>query len=318
MKKIIYIILFALTLTANAQEFKLTPYSQYLTENPFVISPAYAGVEEVHKLRLSGVAQWLGMKNAPAAQTLSYDTRFAESSGAGIILYNDKNGNTKQLGVQLTYAHHLILNRFNEQYLSFGISYKYNSFKIDTDNFDDGSGTGHNDPSVGAGISTSNHNFEVGALYRYERYYASFNISNILKKNTDEFYIEEPSKLRNYYIHTGYTFLSDNEEYEYEPSVYFKLFEGDGRSITDLNFKARKMTDDGYYWAGINARFINDQSFKPVSLAPLVGLNKQDFYVAYGFQWNINESSVFNNNGTHMITLGYNFQASSNNAGWFN
>jgi len=317
MRKLIYILLFAITLTANAQEFKLTPYSQYLTENPFVISPAYAGIEEVHKLRLSGVAQWLGIKG-PSEQTLSYDTRFAENSGAGIILYNDKNGNTKQMGVQLTYAHHLTLNRFNEQYLSLGISYKFNHFKISTEDFDDGSGTGPNDPNVGAGISTANHNFEFGALYRYERFYASFNINNILKKSEDDFYLEEPTKLRNYYMYTGYVFESNNGEYEYEPSAYFKLFESDGRSITDFNFKARKLTDDGYMWAGISGRFINDQSFKPASIAPLLGLNKQDFYVAYGFQWNINEASVLNHNGTHMITLGYNFQASSSNANWFN
>ena len=317
MKKLVYIIVFAFTIMANSQEFKLTPYSQYLTENPFVISPAYAGIEEVHKLRFGGVAQWLGLKNAPSEQTLSYDTRFAENSGAGIILYNDKNGATKQMGVQLTYAHHLTLNRFNEQYLSFGISYKFNNFKIDTDKFDDGSGDGPNDPNIGSGISTSNHNFEFGALYRYDRYYISFNVSNILKKNKDDFYLEEPTKLRNYYVYTGYVFESKNGDYEYEPSVYFKLFESDGRSITDFNFKARRLTDDGYYWAGLSGRFINDQSFNPASIAPLIGLNKKDFYVAYGFQWNINEASVFNNSGTHMLTLGYNFQASGNNANWF-
>jgi type IX secretion system PorP/SprF family membrane protein len=307
MKKIIVIIIFAYSTMLNSQELKLTPYSQYLVENPFVISPAYAGIDNVHKLRLSGVAQWLGLKNAPNTQTLSYDTRFSERSGAGIIMYNDKNGNTKQIGVQLSYAHHLIINESNEQYISFGLSYKFNHFKIDVANFDDGSGNGFVDPNIGASKSTSNHNFEFGVLYRIERYFVSFNASNILNKNLKIFDISEPQKLRNYYLYTGYTFESESREYEYEPSLYFKYFESDKRSITDFNFKVRKYIDEGYVWAGINSRFINDAGFEPVSISPLIGINKKDFYVGYGFLLNINDASIFNSNGTHLITLGYNF-----------
>jgi len=315
MKKFIYIALIAFTVGVNSQELKLSPYSQYLVENPFVISPAYAGIEDVHKLRLSGVAQWLGLKNAPSTQTLSYDTRFSEKSGAGIILYNDKNGNTKQMGAQLTYAHHLTINDGNDQYVSFGISYKFNTLKIDTDNFDNGSGP--IDPNIGASQSTSNHNFEVGVLYRIERYFVGFNASNIIGKKEDDFDFSEPLRLRNYYLYTGYTFESKNGEYEYEPSIYLKYFESDKRSATDINIKARKLTDDGYMWAGLSGRFINDQSFEPVSISPLIGLAKKDFYVGYGFQLNINEAKVFNNSGTHLLTLGYNFPTDRNNASWF-
>lgn len=292
---------------ARAQEFNLTPYSQYLVENPFVISPAYAGVGDIDRLRLSGVAQWLGLKNAPNTQTLSYDTRIDEKSGAGIILYNDKNGNTKQIGAQLSYAYHLTLDEGNDQYLSMGLSYKFNHFKIETGNFDDGSGGGFDDPNVGASQGTSNHNFEVGMLYRIERFFVSFNASNILNKSLKIFDESEPIKLRNYYLYAGYVFESGNREIEYEPSLYFKYFEGDNRSITDLNFKARKYLDDGYVWVGLNGRFINDRSFEPASLSPLLGLKKKDFYVGYGFQWNINDASAFNNAGTHLITLGYDF-----------
>lgn len=317
MKKYIYIAIFALTFVANSQELKLSPFSQYLVENPFVISPAYAGVDDVHKLRLSGVTQWLGLKNAPSTQTLSYDTRFSERSGAGIIMYNDKNGNTKQIGVQLSYAHHLTINDSNDQYISLGISYKFNHLKIDTDDFDNG--TGPIDPNIGSGKSISNHNFEFGALYRIESFFVSINASNILNKNLKDFDdVLEPNKIRNYYLYTGYTFDSDNEEYQYEPSIYFKYFEADGRSVTDLNFKARKLIDEGYVWAGINTRFINDQSFEPLSISPLIGLNKKDFYVGYGFQLNINEASAFNSSGTHLITLGYNFATDRNGASWFN
>jgi len=320
MKKVIYIILFVFALTVNAQEFKLSPYTQYLTENPFAISPTFAGIDEdYNRLRLSGVSQWLGLKNAPSTQNLSYDVRFAEKSGGGILLYNDKNGNTKQIGGQLSYAHHLILDEPTEQYLSLGISYKFNHFKIDTENFTNGNDDPIDDPAVGASPSTTNHNFEFGALYRYEKYFFSINASNILNKNVKIFDRTEPIKLRNYYVYTGYTFISGSEEYEYEPSIYFKYFEGDGRSVTDINFKARKYDNNNeadYYWAGINVRFINDQSFEPLSFAPLLGIKKSEFYFGYSFQWNINDASQLNNSGTHLITLGFDLEKDRSGTSW--
>ena len=69
--------------------------------------------------------------------------------------------------------------------MSFGISYKFNHFKIETANFDDGSGEGFVDPEIGAAKSTTNHNFEVGALYRYMDFFFSVNASNILNKKVE-------------------------------------------------------------------------------------------------------------------------------------
>ena len=316
MKKLIYIAVFAFTVMGNAQELKLSPYSMYLVENTFVVSPAYAGIDDVHKLRLSGVMQWVGIDNAPMTQQLSYDTRISETAGVGVILYNDRNGATKQMGAQLSYAYHLTLSQASEEYLSFGLSYKFNHFKIETGDFDDGTGTGHSDPGVGASQSTANHNFEVGALYRVNKYFVGVNATNLLNKSTKIFDNAEPMKLRNYYVYTGYTFLSDSGDYEYEPSLFFKYFEGDGRSVSDINFKARKVTDDGYYWAGINSRFLNDQGFKPLSISPLVGMKKDKFYVGAGYQFNINESVALGSYGTPLLVLGYDFDIGRYNTSW--
>ena len=317
MKKVIYIFIFACTFIVNAQEFKLSPFTQYLTENPYSISPTFAGINaDYDRIRLNGVSQWLGLKNAPNTQNLSYDLRFAEKSGAGILIYNDKNGATSQIGAQLSYAHHLILNDANEQYLSLGISYKFNQFKIETANFTNGNDDPVDDPGVGAARSSTNHNFEFGALYRYMDFFFSINATNILNKKDKDFNEDEPRKLRNYYVYTGYTFVSDSEEFEYEPSIYYNLYESDSRSETHLNVKVRKITDTGYMWAGLSGRLFVDQSFKTSSIAPMLGLKKDQFYVAYAFQWNINEAKVLNNAGTHLITLGFDLENNRNNASW--
>ena len=289
-----------------AQEFKLSPYSQYLVENPFVISPAYAGVDDIQRLRLSGVFQWVGLENAPSTQTLSYDTRVWDRSGMGVVLYNDKNGNTSQIGAQLSFAHHLTINDANNQYISFGLSYKFTHFKIDVSNFENSG----DDPNIGADISTSNSNFDAAFLYRIQRFFISFNASNILNKNVKVFDESEPKKLRNFYVYTGYNFQLQDGEYEIEPSAYFKYYVSDKRSITDINVKGKKITDDGYYWLGFSTRFLNDQSFEPLAIVPMFGLNKQNFYVGYAFQYNINEANELNHGGTHLLTLGYNFDRS--------
>jgi len=312
MKKILIITLLLITGLSKAQEFKLAPYTQYLVENPFIISPAYAGEGEMNRLRLSGAFQWVGLEDAPNTQTLSYDTHVLERSGVGGVLYRDKNGNTSQIGGQLSFAHHLTINDANAQYISFGLSYKFTQFKIDVSDFDNP----NDDPNIGGDISSFNSNFDAAFLYKLERFYISFNAANILNKSVKAFDDSEPKKLRNYYVYTGYIFELDEGMYEIEPSVYFKLFESDSRSITDINVKGKRITDDGYYWAGFSTRFINDQSFEPLAIVPMLGLKKQDFYVGYAFQYNINEANELNHGGTHMLTLGYDFESNRGNSRW--
>ena len=312
MKKAIIIFILFVTGWTYAQEFKLTPYTQYLVENPFLISPAYAGESEMNRLRLTSAFQWVGLSDAPNTSTLSYDAHIFEKSGIGGVIYIDKNGNTSQIGGQFSLAHHLTINTDNEQYLSFGLSYKFTQFKIDVSDFDDP----NDDPNIGADISSNNSNFDAAVLYKIKRFYFSFNAANILNKDVKVFDESEPKKLRNYYIYTGYVFELNDGLIELEPSVYFKYYESDARSITDLNIKVKRITDDGYFWAGFSTRFLNDQSFEPVAIVPLLGLKKKDFYVGYAFQYNINEANELNHGGTHMLTLGYDFESRRGSPRW--
>ena len=306
MKKIILIAILLLSLMTKAQEFKLAPYTQYLVENPFVISPAYAGFSNVQRLRLSGAFQWVGLANAPNTQTLSYDAPILDRSGVGGILYSDRNGNTSQIGGQISFAHHLTLNDSNEQYLSFGLSYKFVQFRIDVSDFDNP----NDDPNIGSNISSFNSNFDAAVLYNIGRYYFSFNAANVLNKSLKAFDESEPKKLRTYYAYTGYVFLLNDGVIELEPSLFFKYYESDKRSITDINLKAKKITDDGYYWVGLSTRFINDQGFNPSAVVPMLGLKKSKFYVGFAYQYNINEEIELNHAGTYLLTLGYDFNSS--------
>ena len=306
-KRLLFLILLFCVSTASAQELTLPQLSQYLADNPFVISPTYAGIGDYVKVRINGLTQWVGIKDAPDTQSLAADGRVGNRSGVGMILYNDSNGETKQRGARLSFAHHLTLDRYADEFLSFGLSYNFNQFRIDIENFDG------LDPSVTDDRSTTNHNFDVGILYRKDKFYASLNASNLLDKDLTKFNpISEPNALRNYYLYTGYRFNKKKSNFEVEPSVFFQWFESDGRSVTDLNAKFRWYDFEDYYYAGVTYRFLNDQVGSPLYIAPIVGLKKSNFYFGYSYQIILNEIIGFST-GTHVITIGVDlFQGISN------
>lgn len=308
MKKLLIYTLFLITSHSYSQELNLPVFTQYLADNDFVISPTYAGIGDNFRVRANGLTQWVGIKGAPDNQSLYADFRISDRSGVGLSLYNDKNGNTLQQGVKFSFAHHLVIDYYTKQYLSFGISYNINNFKIDINNFDSGYDTPIVDPAITDNRSISNNNFDAGALYRYKGFYFSFNANNLLKKDLDKFRGTEPSMLLNYQIYSGLVIESPtNKRVEFEPSVFYQLFGSDRRSSTDVNFKYRKFNKkDDYFWAGISYRFLNDQFFKPLNIGPMAGVMKSKFYFAYSYQITTNELSSYNS-GTHMVTIGLDF-----------
>ncbi len=291
------------------QELNLPVFTQYLADNNFVVSSTYAGIGDNLKIRANGLTQWVGIKDAPDNQSLYGDFRISNRSGVGFSLYNDRNGNTIQTGFKFSFAHHLTLDYYSKQYLSFGISYNINNFRIDINNFNTTYENPIIDPFVTDERKTSNNNFDAGFLYRNKGFFLSFNVNNILDKNIDKkIRIAEPSLLLNYQIYSGYTFNGPKKSgLEFEPSVYYQMFASDNRSSTDLNFKVRKFNrKEDYVWAGISYRFLNDQFLKPLNIGPMLGFQKSVFYFGYAYQITTNELSSFNS-GTHVITIGLNF-----------
>jgi type IX secretion system PorP/SprF family membrane protein len=302
MKKILISIIL-LTVTASySQELNVPVATQYLADNPYVISPTFAGIGDNFRINLNGYKQWVGVEDSPQSQAIYADFRVLDQSGVGLTLYNDSNGNTKQAGAKLTFAHHIILDYYSKQYLSFGLSYIYNSFRIDVSNL--------NPTSPDSGItdnrSTTNNNFEVGLLYRNKGFYASATATNILQKNLDFTTEFEPNMLNNYQLYSGYV-LDIGNRAELEPSVFYQLYQNDGRSVTDLNLKYRKFNRyEDYYWVGASYRFLNDQIGKPLAVGPIVGFLKGYISVGYSYQITLNELAA-HNSGTHSLTIGFRF-----------
>lgn len=300
MKKIIIVLAAVLfTVKATSQEVDLPQYVNHMADNPFMVSPAYAGIGAGLQFRLNGVSQWIGVKNAPNTQSLTVEGRFTDVFAGGLILFNDSNGNTKQQGVRGSLAYHLTLSNFHDSFLSFALSASYTQFRIDSENFK--AQENESVPNIAVGTT----NFDVSMLYRYERFAVSVNIGNLLNKEIRRVDTKEPEVLRKYSVFASQTFKVNNEV-ELEPSVFIEYFEASQRSETDLNIKLRKRIRDGYVWGGLSYSFLNDQFGKPVGIAPMVGLKKNKFYFSYGIGITTNKIADFNY-GTHMITLGLDY-----------
>ena len=310
MKKLIIYLLLLTIAQSFGQELNLPVFTQYLADNNFVVSPTYAGIGDNLKIRGNALTQWVGIKDAPDNQSVYADVRIADRTGVGVSFYNDKNGYTLQTGAKFSFAHHLILDYYSKQYLSFGISYNLNSFRIDVESINnDNINKPVGLPPLTDDRRNSNNNFDVGMLYRNKGFFASFNANNLLKKNIDDaITVIEPRLLLNYQVYSGYTFRGPKKSgLEFEPSVFYQMFSSDKRSSTDVNFKFRKFNrDEDYYWAGVSYRYLNDQFFKPLNVGPMVGFKKNIFYFGYAYQVTMNDLSRFNS-GTHVITIGLEF-----------
>jgi hypothetical protein len=89
LRKFYLAILVILTQSSFSQE-GLPVYSDYLSDNYYLLHPSMAGAANCTKVRLTARQQWFGVQDAPALQTLSINGSLGDRSGGGLIVFNDK------------------------------------------------------------------------------------------------------------------------------------------------------------------------------------------------------------------------------------
>ncbi|GAB1857873.1 type IX secretion system membrane protein PorP/SprF [Flavobacteriaceae bacterium MHTCC 0001] len=300
----------------NAQE-GLPIYTDYLTDNYYLIHPSMAGAANCAKVRLTGRQQWFGHEDAPRLMTLSANSRIGESQSAiGGILYTDKNGFHSQNGAYFTYAHHLMFSRseVDLNMLSFGLSAGFIQYQLDETTFPfDGQ-----DPIVqGVVQSATNFNIDLGFSYNFLDYYAHATVKNVLKNSGINNDIQITSNLRRFLLSVGGVFSKYGSEWSIEPSVLYQYRDGTQESLMDFNLKVYKQMEFGRVWGGLSyrqsfdgAEFVNNSggvdSQRLQQFTPILGVNYNQFMFAYTYTYQSN-SVVFTNGGFHQLTLGYNF-----------
>lgn len=290
-------------------------YTDYLTDNYYLIHPSMAGAANCAKLRVTGRQQWFGQEDAPSLQTMSFNTALDEDgkSGMGIIAFNDKNGYHSQTGAKLSYAHHILFSRSKADLnmLSFGMSAAFVQSRLDETAFT------VFDPQVYGGITQkdSYFNLDVGASYHYMDFFTHVTVKNFIA-NRRELYLDgiESDNLRKYLWSAGANF-GDDENVSIEPSFMFQITEQTGEKAIDLNTKVYKAMDFGKLWAGLSyrrsfdgAEFLNGtvvDNQKLQWITPFVGVNFKQFMVGYSYNQVLGDVK-FDNAGYHQLTIGMN------------
>lgn len=315
-KKITFLLSLCFSIHGLQAQEGLPIYSDYLTDNYYLIHPSMAGVANCNKVRLTGRQQWFGQENAPSLQTLSINGRIGDSqSGVGAIVFNDQNGYHSQTGAYLTYAHHLMFSRntIDLNMLSFGLSAGMIQYKLDETAFVEF------DPII-AGIeqSATDFNVDFGFSYHFINFYAHATIKNLLKNegvNINEQGVSYDN-LTTYLFSVGNVFSKFGSDWSFEPSVLFAYKDATQESFIDANFKAYRDFEFGSVFAGISyrrsfdgAEYIDGNSISSQKLqyfTPLLGIEYNNFMFAYTYSYQAN-SVVLDNGGYHQLTLGFNF-----------
>lgn len=313
---ILVLLLFPIPFCVNAQE-GLPIYTDYFTDNYYLIHPSMAGVANCSKVRLTSRQQWFGQEDAPGLSTLSFNGRIGESSSAiGGIAFTDKNGYHSQNGAYLTYAHHLMFSRseVDLNMLSFGLSAGFIQYQLDETSFlFDGP-----DPIIeGIVQNQTNFNIDFGFSYHFLDFYFHGTVKNVLDNAGVNNDIEITSNLRRYLVSVGNVFSKYGSSWSFEPSVMFQYKDGTKEASIDVNAKVYKKMEFGNIWAGMSYRQSLDgaeylssnnvvRNQKLQQITPVLGLNYNQLMFAYNYTYQSN-AIVLTSGGFHQLTLGFNF-----------
>lgn len=134
MKKLIFWVWAFLSASSGTFAQQIPLYSQYF-ENPFIINPAYAGLDKFGSFNLTQRNQWTDIPGAPVTTLMTIDVPFYEMrSGIGINIHRDKIGIFENYKASFAYAYHIIGRYVDSSVLSFGFSGSYQNTRTNFDN----------------------------------------------------------------------------------------------------------------------------------------------------------------------------------------
>lgn len=302
---------FVLCFCAAQAQYRMPVYTDYLTDNYYVLHPAMAGAQyEGLKVRTSYRTQWLGIANAPSMQTFNAHARVGDKSGVGGFFFHDKNGFQSQLGFQGTYAHHINFHRSRTEVnqISFGLSAGGTFHRHDQSSFNP-----TNDPQIkGTEISASSMYVDVGLSYNFVSLYAHLTIQNLVfvgNNITDQVLLGNPKRL----LASVGNFFEIQPTWALEPSVLVDYIEYVDRPNIDINLKSHHSIRETQLWVGSSYRkgLTSTQTIngtnpfsEPFSqLTAILGMKNNRWTFSYTYTVGVGNIKI-NNSGFHQLTLG--------------
>lgn len=296
--------------TAKAQ-YRMPIYTDYLSDNYYVLHPAMAGAHyEGMKLRAAYRTQWLGIDNAPSVQSLNVHGRVGDRSGLGALFFNDTNGFQSKLGFQATYAHHINFYRSRAEVnqLSFGLTAGGSFHRHDQSSFGP-----TDDPLItGSRMNSSSMFVDVGLSYNFVSLYAHATLQNILFKGkdiSDQVLLNKPMRLL---ASIGY-FLELQPNWALEPSILYDSVQYVDRPNVDFSLKSHHSIRATQLWIGASYRkgltnTLTNNDSTPYSkgftqISTITGIRHNKWTFTYTYTIGIGDIKI-DNSGFHQLTLG--------------
>ncbi len=287
MKKLILAFIFSLlTFTGFCQIDPL--YAQYMN-NPFVINPAYAGLNNQMNASVSYRMQWTGFAGNPNTFNVSGHSSFADNKmGLGMLIIQDNIGNNKNTEATAAYSFKI---EMGDVKLSLGLqggvaNYRTNNSELTI--YDPSDPAFNEDqqiwkPTIGAGIILKNEQFFLG-----------LSVPRILNSSVSYNDVTTNLYSRHFYATAAYVFFL-TERIRVKPAALLKGVKG---SPLSLDFNA-SLNIDERYTAGVFTRNLNTFGF-------FGGLRFGDIYrLGYTFELPTSKS-VGAQFTSHEITFGVN------------
>lgn len=242
---------FTLCFSVEAQIDPL--YAQYLN-NPMLINPAYAGLNNNLNAGITYRKQWAGFEGSPTTYNLNAHTSLVDNRmGLGLIVLKDNIGINSNTEVHGTYAYRLDLD---QKQLSFGLQAGFISFKT---NNGDLNPWDIDDPAFREDQNITKPSFGAGLILHSERYFIGLSVPRLLKAKATFSDLETELYSQHFYAMGAYIFYL-NEHIRLKPSLLLKSVKGSPLSA-DLNFSANfeEKVTAGIYTRNLNAYGIMGQ-----------------------------------------------------------
>jgi type IX secretion system PorP/SprF family membrane protein len=294
--KSLIIITLGIFMAVNVSAQQLSMYSQYYW-NDYVINPAFTGVKNSPRVQFGYRNQWSGFQGSPKTYTVGGHVGLKKLNMGlgGMIFSDDQGGAIRQNGVMLNYSYQLKLNQNSG--LSFGVAgilnqYEFNGSDIQNIN---------PDATLQANVSQLAPDMNFGVVYHYNNQLFIGLAANQLvqsrlsKFNTGGVNLSENQLIRHYNLSASYV-KEINPKLDIEPYVLMRS--------TFINAPqwelGGKLSYNKLVFGGLSYR-------SNESVIGLVGMNFQNFMLAYSYDFTI--SAIRNySGGSHELLLAYQFK----------
>lgn len=291
MKKVKYILIFAVLIASGELFAQQDPSYTLYRNNMNIINPAYAGTNGFTELNLNIRSQWVNLKGSPETQSISFAKPLNDKIGIGFSIVNDKIDVIKETDFAVDFSYRVQVSESSNLYL--GVKAGGYTFRADLQSKAIG------DPAFGENVSRFNGIFGAGALLKVKKFYATLSIPNFLNgKRVEGSEYSEATDKTHIFTGAGYTF-DLNENVSFAPSVMGRFVKGAPSSV-DLTG-----TFDLYDKVELGGSYRLDDSFSAIAIIKLGDWMR----LGYAYEFTTSDVKDFSD-GSHEIMLRFNLSGS--------